>query len=153
MFCFFHNCMWQSKFSEINVYFLHLGGRTVVHPRVSPFLIIGFWVDSLGVLAASNYFWIQFCHPIIFKTNLWKKSSWHIHFLVFDLSRFHHKKGWLRSILFDRTSILFIEQAVYRPNSQCSGVFSTSVCTMQDVVWSFQALADLCDSYAWDSRL
>ena len=31
--------------------------------------------------------------------------------------------------------------------------FSTFACTMQDVVGSNEALADLCDSYAWDSRL
>ena len=61
-------------------------------------------------------------------------------------------KGWLHYILFDRTSILFVEQAVYRPNTPYPGVFSISACTMQDVVWSNQALADLCDPCSWDSQ-
>ena len=43
-----------------------------------------------------------------------------------------------RMIAFDlvhRTSILSVEQAVYRPSTPCLGVFSTfSACTMQDVV-------------------
>ena len=63
------------------------------------------------------------------------------------------RKEWLRSILFDRTSILSVEQAVYQPNTQCLGVFSTfSACTMQDVVWSSQACTDLCVPCPWDSR-
>ena len=36
IFCFFHNGMWHSWYSEVNFYFLELGG--LVHPRVSPFL-------------------------------------------------------------------------------------------------------------------
>ena len=36
IFCFFHNCMWQSWHSEVNVYFLELS--ELVHSRVSPFL-------------------------------------------------------------------------------------------------------------------
>ena len=59
----------------------------------------------------------------------------------------------LHYTLFDRISILFVEQAAYRPNTPYPGVFSTSACTMQDVVWSNQALADLCGLYSWDSRL
>ena len=31
MFCFFHNCMWQSWYSEVNVYFLELGGLLSTH--------------------------------------------------------------------------------------------------------------------------
>ena len=52
----------------------------------------------------------------------------------------------LRSILFDRTSILFVEQAKYRPSTPYLGALSTSACTMQDV-GSNQALADRCDPY------
>ena len=55
--------------------------------------------------------------------------------------------------IFDGTSILSAEHAVYRPNTQYSGAFSAFACTMQDVVWSDQALLDLGDSCAWDSRL
>ena len=64
-----------------------------------------------------------------------------------------YRRGCLRSILFDRTSILFVEQAVYRPSAPYLGVFSTFACKMQDVVWSDQALLDLDVSYASDSRL
>ena len=126
-----------------------------------------FWfrLDSLGVLAASSNFWIQLFHPIIFERNLWWWSRWYENFLVYDFSRFHHnnfrdtiklgvyRRGWLRSILFDRTSILSVEQVVCWPNTLCLGVFSTfSACTMQDVVWSSQAHADLCDPFSWDSQ-
>ena len=54
---------------------------------------------------------------------------------------------------FEIISILYAEQAVYRPNTQCPGVFSTSsACTMQDVVWSSQACTDLCVPCPWDSQ-
>ena len=43
---------------------------------------------------------------------------------------------------FDRTSILSVDQAVYRPNTPFPRAFSTFACTMQDVVWSNQALLD-----------
>ena len=56
------------------------------------------------------------------------------------------------SILFDRTSILFVEQAVYRPSTPYLDAFCTFACEMQDVVWSNQALSGLDDSYAWDLR-
>ena len=60
------------------------------------------------------------------------------------LSRYNklgvYRRGWLRSILFDRTSILFVEQAVYRPSTPCLVALSTFACKMQDVVWSDQAL-------------
>ena len=53
----------------------------------------------------------------------------------------------------ERTSILSAEQAEYRPSTPYLGAFSTFACTMQDVVGSNQALAQLRDSCAWDSRL
>ena len=140
MFCFFHNCMWQSWYSEVNVVLLYGSPRscliffkffqvsarnfvwilihirvspfllsawrprdqtrylsrfplwTLAHLRVSQFLTIGFWfrLDSLDIFAASSDFWIQFIHPIIFVGNLRWWSRWHIYFLVYDLSRFHH---------------------------------------------------------------
>ena len=61
--------------------------------------------------------------------------------------------GRLSSIFFDRTSILFVEQAVYKTNTPSLGTLSTFACAMHDVVWSSQALADLGDSYSLDSRL
>ena len=56
-------------------------------------------------------------------------------------------------LVFGRISILSIEQAVYRLITPYPGAFSTFACTMQDVVWSNRALADLCDSCPWDLRL
>ena len=54
-------------------------------------------------------------------------------------------------LVFDRTSILFVEPVVHRPSSPFPDVFSTSsACTMQDVVWSNQAHADLCAPNSWD---
>ena len=47
--------------------------------------------------------------------------------------------------MFDRTSILSVEQVVYLPNTPCLDVFSTfSACTMQDVVLPGQRYSDLC---------
>ena len=63
----------------------------LVHLRVSPFWLIGFWfwLDSLGIFAASSDFWIQFFHPIIFEGNRRWWSKWRIYFLVYDFSSFH----------------------------------------------------------------
>ena len=165
-----HNCMWQSWYSEINfvlLFLIHDTGIPVplVHIRVSPYLIIGFWLDSLGILAASCNIRIQITHPIIFVGNFRWWSKWHKRFLVNDFFRFHHNvfRGTVSwefivedvcvSILFDRTSILSVEQAVCRPNIPCPGTLSTFAWKMQDVAWSDQALSRLDDSYAWSSRL
>ena len=71
---------------------------------------------------------------------------------IYDFFRFHHNRfrdtiSWdcivedeLRSILFDRTSILFVEQSVYRPKTPYLGTLSIFACKKQDVVWSDQAL-------------
>ena len=72
-----------------------------------------FWLDLLGVSTISSNFWIQFFHPIIFKGNLWRRSRWRLsRYIKLGVCR----KGWLRYIFFDRTSILSVEQNVYRPN-------------------------------------
>ena len=86
--------------------------------------------------------------------------------MLHDFFRFHHNcfrdtVNWeciaedecVRSCLIELPSILSVEQAAYRPSTPYLGAFSTFACTMQDVVWSHEALADLCDSHAWDSRL
>ena len=64
----------------------------VVHPRVSPFLIIGFLVlfgfvgcpscfqRLLNLILASNYL----------RRKPLEEARWHIHFLVLDFSRVHH---------------------------------------------------------------
>ena len=49
-----------------------------------------FWLDSLGVFAASSDFWIQFLRPIIFEGHFRWWSRWHIYFLVYDFFRLHH---------------------------------------------------------------
>ena len=112
-----------------------------------PFLTICFWflVGFVGSSTSSN-FWTQFFHPIVLKGNLRRRSRWRKYFLICDFSSSHHdslrdtisweacRKGWLHYILFDRISILFVEQAVYRPNTPFPGVFSTSACTKQDAV-------------------
>ena len=75
VFCLFHNCMWQSRHSEVNVYFLELCEQTgwlLTLNKSPPFLIIGFF--GLG--------WIRW--------NRWRRPRWHIYFLVYDFSRFHH---------------------------------------------------------------
>ena len=86
-----------------------------------------------------------------------------MYFLVFDLSRFHLNNfrdtiSWVCVIKDDCITFCLIEfqslqlsKLYIDPIHRIPGVFSTSACAMQDVVWSNQALADLCDSYAWDS--
>ena len=83
-----------------------------------------FWLESLGVFAASSYFWIHFFHPIIFEGNIrwwskWKKIlflKWFLQIPSQQLSRCNklgvYRKGWSHYILFDRISILFVEQVV-----------------------------------------
>ena len=41
VFCLFHNCMWQSRNSEVNVYFSRAvwTNMLVIHSQVSPFLL------------------------------------------------------------------------------------------------------------------
>ena len=93
---------------------------TLAHLRVSPFLIIGFLVlvGFVGYLCCFQRLLNPIHSSIIFVGNLRWWSRWHIYLLVYDFFRFHHnyfrdtinklgvyRKGWLRYILFDRTSI------------------------------------------------
>ena len=141
-------------------------GSILVHPRVSPVWIIGFLalVGFVGCLCCFQ----RLLNPILSSNSLRRKlvvvEVIHIFTLVWllqipsqQLSRYNKlgvcHKGWFHYILFDRTSIILVEQAVYRPNTPYPGVFSTSsACTMQDVVRSSQAHADLCDLWPWDSQ-
>ena len=208
-YCFLHNCMWQSWYSEVNVYFLLMGGLLSTHGsfrscliyvyvfvynlyrhwhgtldgfwsihgssrscwvfvqwRFSPFLIIGFlvWVGFVGCLCCFQ----RLLNPILSSNYLWRKSwevvevtkisrIWFLQIPSQQLLRYStlgvYRKEWLHCILFDRTSILYVEQAVYRPYTPYLGVFSTSfACMMQDVVWSSQVCTDLCVPYSWDSQ-
>ena len=65
----------------------------VAHSRVSPFLVIGFLF--LVGFVGSLFCFQQLLNPILssnyFKGNLWRRPKWHIYFLVYDFSRFHHK--------------------------------------------------------------
>ena len=49
IFCFFHNCMWQSWHSEVNVFFLELGERLSTHGSPRSCLI------SVHVFVLSSY--------------------------------------------------------------------------------------------------
>ena len=151
MFCFFHNCMWQSWYSEVNVVLLHFYGShrscliffnfcrhqhatfCGIHLRVSPFLIIGFLVlvgfvgclccfqRLLNPIPSSNHFSRKSSEAVEVIQKLFR--SWFLQFPSGQLSGYNklgvYHKGWLHYILFDRTSILSVEQAVYRPNTQC----------------------------------
>ena len=59
------------------------------------------------------------------------------------------RKGRLHYILFDRISILFVEQAVYRPSTLCPGVFSTSFCLYdaRRAVVKSSSCGSLCSSF------
>ena len=127
------------------------------------------WVLGFSSIRGCLYCFLQHQNPNCTSNYLCRKSSvvvevtltlsgiWFLQISPQLLSRYKklgvYRGGWLRSILFDRTSILFVEQAVYRPNTPYLGALSTFTCKMQDVVWSDEALLDLGDSYAWDSRL
>ena len=66
----FHNCMWQSRFSEVNVHLVERCGRTA-------------WLSNL------NNFWIQFFYPNMSQGNFWRHSRWFKFFFVYDFSNFH----------------------------------------------------------------
>ena len=50
----------------------------------------GFWLDSLGIFAASSDIRIQITHPIIFVGRFRWWSRWHIYLLVYGFFKFHH---------------------------------------------------------------
>ena len=84
--------------------------------------IFGLWLGLLGVLTTSCNFWTQFSHPIVFKRkSLEEVEVTHILSRIWLLQipswypSVHNKleacrKGWLRSIVFDRTWIFSSEQ-------------------------------------------
>ena len=134
----------------------------------TPFLIIGFLVLVGFVAYLCCFQWLlnqnhtsnDFCKKfsVVVEVTHVPSGIWFLQISSQLLSRYNklgvYRRGWLRSILFDRTSILSIEQAVYRPNTPKILVhFPLLLVRLQDVVWSNQALADLGDSCAWDSRL
>ena len=133
-----------------------------------PVLTIGFWVFGLGLLGVfttSSNFWTQFFHPIIFEGNRRWWSRWHKYFLVYDFFRIHHNCfrdtiSWeciveddcIRSCLIELQSCSLSKFDVDPIHRVLVSFPRFSACTMQDVVCSNQAHADLCDPYSWDSQ-
>ena len=226
VFCLFHNCMWQSRHSEINGYFLALcqkpmdcplftglpvliwsastfssaslslstnvqqtvahnssqvspclrwcfrsqtrhlirfpeqANRMVAHSsQVSPCLHLGFWF--LVGFVVSLHFLQQLLNPILSSNfsvseifgggrgDAYTSRTWFLQFPSWYPSGYNElgvcRKGWLRSIVFDRTWIISLEQFLCRPNTPCFDVSSTfSDGTMQDAVLPGQFRLDLC---------
>ena len=119
--------------------------------------VLGFtsirWMSSLLLATSESKSHVQL--------SLWEivggGRGGHIHFLVYDLFRFHHNCfrdtiSWECIVEDDCFRSCLIElQSFFSTTSL--GALSTFACMMQDVVWSDPALLDLGDSYAWDSRL
>ena len=115
---------------------------TLVHLRVSPFLLIGFLVlvGFVGYLCCfqscqnpnrtSNYLCKKF--SVVVEVTRIPSGIWFLQVSSQLLSRYNrvglYRKGWLRSILFGGTSILFVEQAENWPSTPCPGAFSTHFC-------------------------
>ena len=85
-----------------------------------------------------------------------------MYLLVYNFFRFHHNRfrdtiscgcivedDCVRSCLIELQSFP-LSRLYIDPHTLYLGAFSTFACTMQDVAWSNQALADRCDSYAWE---
>ena len=102
-------------------------------------LMIGYWI--LVRFVGCLYCFLQHQNPNCTSNYLCKKSSvvvevphtlsgiWLLQISSQLLSRYNklgaYRRRWLRSILFDRTSILAVEQAVYRPCTPYLGALST----------------------------
>ena len=142
----------------------------LVHRRVkqvSLFKQLGFWfwLDSLGVFAASSDLWIQFFHPIY----LWKKSS-----VVVEVTRilsriwstdFHHnnfrdtvswecivKDDWITSCLIILQSFSFSRLYIDPIHRILVSFPLLLLVRCKTWFWSNQAHADLCDPYSRDSQ-
>ena len=169
----FYNCMWQSWYSmswsslwstNTGLPVLVWSSSTcsgvntqrfvaLVHIRVSPYLIIGFWVlvGFVGYLCCfqrhqnPNHTSIYLCRKFsVAEVTHIPSGIWFLQISSQLLSRYSklgvYRRGRLRSILFDRTWILSVEQAAFRPSTLYPGAFSTFACAMQDVVWSIKLL-------------
>ena len=180
MYCFFHNCMWQSSYSGINLVLLNLH-RSLRSCKIFNFCrcqhatFCGFWSTYGSDNWVFGFGWVRWVSLLLLAiSESTSPIQWSLkeivgggrgdtYLLVNDFFRFHHnyirdnklgvyRKRWLRYILFERISILSVGQAENRPNTPYLGAFSTFACTMQDVVWSNHALADPCDPHSWDSQ-
>ena len=107
----------------------HNSGWILVHPRVSPFLKIGFLV-LVGFVGCPCCFQLLL-NPILSSNYLWRTSleeaevthilsrMWFLQIPSQQLSRYNklgvYREGWLHYILFDRIWILYVEQGVIDP--------------------------------------
>ena len=158
--------MLDALVTKQDIFFDLLGGFLSIHGSS----VLDNWVFGFGWIR-----WVSLLLPATSESNSFIKLSLKeivgggrgdtYTFLVYDFSRFHHNNfrdtiSW-RCIVKDDciTSCLMelqsfsLSKLQIDPITQYSGVFSTScACTMQDVVWSSQAHADLCDPCPWDSQ-
>ena len=141
----------QDIFLDLLGGFLSTTGLTVLDNLVLGFVWIR-WVSSLLPATSGSNSFVQRSFGEFLgggRGGAFLSRVWSLRVPARRLSRYNtlgeYRGGWLRCILFDRTSILFVEKVEYRPNTPSLGVLSTVACTMQDVVWSDQAHADLCD--------
>ena len=128
--------------------------------------MFGFWLNSLGVFAASSDFWIQFLYPIIFERNLWRWSRWHICFLAFDFSIFHHNNFrdsiyWECVVKDDCITFVIWNFNCLRWKNCVSTQYTASwcLCHFSSFAWcktwflSNQTCTDRDDPYSWDSKV
>ena len=140
-----------------------LGGLLSTHgSHRSWYLFFGFgwirWVSLLLPATSESNSFIQ----LSLKGNRWWWSKviqrlsriWFLQIPSQQLSRYNklgvYRGGWLHYILFDTTSILYVQHAVYRPHTRYLGALSTFACKMEDVIWSAQALWNVrCARQTW----
>ena len=94
-----------------------------LHPVTSlPVLVFGYCVLVR---------FVGFCRKstVVVEVTHTLSGIWFLQISSQVLSRYNklgvYRRGWLRSILFDRISILSVKQAVYRPKTPYPGVLST----------------------------
>ena len=153
VFCLFHNCMWQSRHSEVNVYFLALCEQTdgLSTFNGSPRSSIGFWVfgwvccesSPPPAISEPNSF-IQLSRKEIFgrgRGDAFSFSKMISPTISWDVCR---EDDGVRSCLTELYEILF-KQVWCRLNTPCLDVSSTfCACTVQDAVLPGQLYPDLC---------
>ena len=168
----FHNRMWQSRYSEVNVNLvqhwllvtLRVTCVTANNGLSSSLMIwVWIWLDWLGtfqiVEQLVHLVVEQLLNPILSSNHVSRRSLeeaevthilfriWLLQFPSEQLSEYNKlgvfREEWKRSIVFDRTSILSSEQNWCRPNIPYSDVSSMFyACTVHDVVHSSRLYQD-----------
>ena len=148
--------------------FLDFLGGLSAHLRVSPFLII-------GLLVVVRFVGCLCCHPATSESNSFiqlslkqivgggRGDTYTFSYMIssdFINNYFRDTKSWECIVKDDCVTSCLIENQSFPlsklyidPIHRILVSFPLLLCTMQHVVWSNQALADLCDLYSWDSRL